>query len=328
VLKSEGRAEFSRPDKAETWVTFDRPGAYALQATVTDPGRTGVRRVYMKVLGPAGAKGPSFDKWIGKQVAIPAGERGPADDPDGDGMPNLIEKFFGGDPAKADAPPRLLRGKNGRRFRFRQSGHLMAGSFYALQYKRAAGRGGWRLLPGVTFRRIESPAGAMLMDAVLPGCLDDAGPVDIRFTVSEPFRNRAPETKVSVSSAYGHDWRGALAVDGKGGERNGTWASAGESTPWIRLDWPREITIRGVRLCDRPNVEDHTEAGTLTFSDGSSVRVTDIANDGSAKTVIFGAKTVRWVRFQVTGGPGPNLGLCEFEVLSGGETGHFPVVSR
>jgi len=321
VLKGEGRAEFSRPDKPETWISFDRPGAYVLEATVTEGGRTGVRRVNVKVLGPAGAKGPSFDEWIGKQVAVPADKRGPADDPDGDGMPNLIEKFFGGDPAKANGPPRLLRDKNGRRFRFRQSSHLTAGSFYALQYKRAAGKGRWRLLPGVRLRRIESAAGAVLIDALLPGWLDDAGPVDICFTVSEPFRNRAPEAKVSVSSAYGHDWRGAMAVDGKDGERNGTWASAGESTPWIQL-------IRGVRLCDRPNVEDHTEAGTLTFSDGSSVQVSDIANDGSAKTVLFDPKTVRWVRFQVTGGPGPNLGLCEFEVLSGGETAHFPVIAR
>ncbi|NQT94181.1 MAG: hypothetical protein HQ559_15575, partial [Lentisphaerae bacterium] len=83
-----------------------------------------------------------------------------------------------------------------------------------------------------------------------------------------------------------------------------------------------------VRLCDRPNEEDHTKTGTLTFSDGSSVRVAGIPNDGSVKTVVFDPKVVRWVRFQVTGGPGPNLGLCEIEILSGGERGHFPIVAR
>ena len=328
LLKGVGHAEFSQPDKPDTWVSFNRPGAYALQATVSDGTQMGVRRVVVKVLGPAGAKGPSFDKWIGERAAIPASKRGPADDPDGDGMPNLIEKFLGGDPARANPPPRLLRGKNGRRFRFRQSSHLAAGSFCALQYKRAAGKGRWRLLPGVRFHRIESAKGAMLTDAALPGWLDNAGPVEIRLSVSEPFRNRAPEAKVSVSSAYGHDFRGAMAVDGKGRQRNGEWASAAQSRPWIQLDWPRNITIRSVRFCDRPNMVDHTEAGTLTFSDGSSVRVAGIPNDGSVKTVVFGAKVVRWVRFQVTGGPGPNLGLCEIEVLSGGERGHFPFVEK
>jgi len=328
VLKGEGHAEFSRPDKPETWVSFDRPGAYALQATVTDGARTGVRRVAVTVLRPAGAEGPSFDKWIGKQAAVPADKRGPADDPDGDGMPNLAEKFFGGDPGKADTGPRLLRDKKGRRVRFRRSNNLTAGSFYALQYRRAAEKGDWRLLPGVTFRRIKPLADATLMEAALPGRLDGVRAVDIRFSVSEPFENRAAEAKVSVSSAYGHDFRGSMAVDGVGRQRNGEWASAAQSRPWIQLDWPRDITIRSVRLCDRPNMVDHTEAGTLTFSDGSSVRVAGIPNDGSVKTVVFGAKVVRWVRFQVTGGPGPNLGLCEIEVLSGGERAHFPIVEK
>ena len=76
------------------------------------------------------------------------------------------------------------------------------------------------------------------------------------------------------------------------------------------------MTIRGVRLFDRPNSDDHTQAGTLTFSDGSSIDVADIADDGSMKRIVFDAKTVAWVKFQVTGGRGSNRGLSEIEALS------------
>jgi len=43
--------------------------------------------------------------------------------------------------------------------------------------------------------------------------------------------------------------------------------------------------------CRRPNPDDHTQAGTLTFNDGSSIDVAGIADDGSMKTIVFDAKT-------------------------------------
>ena len=95
------------------------------------------------------------------------------------------------------------------------------------------------------------------------------------------------------------------------------WSSKGEATPWIQLDWPTPVTIRAVRLFDRPNPDDHTQTGTLTFSDGSTVDVANICDDGSMKTIAFDAKAVTWVRFQVTGGHGSNRGLSEIEALSG-----------
>ena len=56
--------------------------------------------------------------------------------------------------------------------------------------------------------------------------------------------------------------------------------------------------------------------GTLTVGDGSSIDVGDIADEGSMKTIAFDRKTVRWLKFQVTGGRGSNRGLSEIEALS------------
>jgi hypothetical protein len=71
-----------------------------------------------------------------------------------------------------------------------------------------------------------------------------------------------------------------------------------------------------VRLFDRPNPDDHTQAGTLSFSDGSRIDVADVADDGNMKTITFNAKTVMWAGFRVTGGLASNRGLSEIEVLS------------
>jgi Fibronectin type III domain len=54
----------------------------------------------------------------------------------------------------------------------------------------------------------------------------------------------------------------------------------------------------------------------LTFSDGSSVEVTDIPTGGAAKLVRFDLRTFDWVRFQAEGGTGPNNGLSELEVYA------------
>jgi hypothetical protein len=60
-------------------------------------------------------------------------------------------------------------------------------------------------------------------------------------------------------------------------------------------------------------------SGTLTFSDGSSVPVGKLQNDGQAGTVVtFPPRTVRWVQFTVGAvRPGTeNAGLGEIEVFA------------
>ncbi|NQT38570.1 MAG: discoidin domain-containing protein [Planctomycetes bacterium] len=320
LLEGDGQAEFSKPDKLDTWAGFDRPGTYAIEVTVTGDGRMGSAGIIVEVLGSADADAPPFGEWIAGYASIDADKRGPADDPDGDGIANLLEKFFGGNPSRADAElaPRLVGEKKNRRIQFRQSKKLSAGASYVLQYRQAKDKDAWRLASGVVFRQTRELAGSTLMEAELPGWLNEERPVDFRFAVIEPDVNYAPRAKVSVSSAHSRDYAGSKAVDGiKGIRGNGEWCAAlDKATPWIQLDWPKPVSIRMVHLFDRPNPVDHTRTGTLTFSDGSSIGVADIANNGSMKRIVFDPKTVTWVRFQVTGGSGRNRGLDEIEALS------------
>jgi hypothetical protein len=124
--------------------------------------------------------------------------------------------------------------------------------------------------------------------------------------------NVAINSSQSVSSTYpGYD--AYKAVDGLEKITDwGEWASDGELDPWIQLNWPVSMNINRIFLLDRPNLVDAVNRGILYFSDGSNIPVPFVANDGSPAVVNFPAKRVTWVKFQVTGGSGLNVGLSEF----------------
>ncbi len=113
---------------------------------------------------------------------------------------------------------------------------------------------------------------------------------------------------------------GKKAVDGvaKGypGYDSNEWSTdGGGAGSWITLTWNTPVTLSKVVLYDRPNSNDRITAGTLVFSDGSSVAVGQLNNDGSATTVSFTARTVTSVQLQITkvASKTENVGLAEFE---------------
>ena len=116
-------------------------------------------------------------------------------------------------------------------------------------------------------------------------------------------------------------------VDGYPGDYTKEWATAGQlAGAWIRLGWRRvPVAISQVILHDRPNLADNILSATLTFSDGSSVSVPQLPNDGFGVSLSFAAKTVTWVKLTVNSAVGENIGLAEFEVYgptsSSGVTG-------
>ena len=124
------------------------------------------------------------------------------------------------------------------------------------------------------------------------------------------FVNIAPDAQITSSSEFNSDFRDEnVAKNPFSG-----WASSGEQNPWIQLDWASGRSISRISIRDRVNLADHAAGGIFTFSDGSSVRVSGIPNDGTAKAVRFTERTVTWDRFQVSGGSGPNVGLQEIKV--------------
>jgi len=129
--------------------------------------------------------------------------------------------------------------------------------------------------------------------------------------------NLAPNAAISVSSEYTNpNWSKEKLTDGIIGQNgNGEWASNGEQTPWAQLNWNTPITTNKVILFDRPSPAETINAGRLTFSDGSSINVSALPDNGTAKELAFPARTISWVRFTVTNGSGPNNGLSEFQVF-------------
>lgn len=144
----------------------------------------------------------------------------------------------------------------------------------------------------------------------LPGLL--AGPDNIA-----PLAQVTSSTDLDALHSKTHINDGLISIRDKG-----EWACQGETVfwgyiryPWIQLTWDANQDIDRIILYDRPTMEEHTAGGTLFFSDGSEIVVTAIPNDGTGKLITFPAKSVSWVKFQVTDGDGKNLGLSEIEVF-------------
>ena len=135
--------------------------------------------------------------------------------------------------------------------------------------------------------------------------------------------NIAPKAKVSASSISSDDFAARYAVDGLIRlDGIGEWACEGVTTdwgyirfPWIELRWEKAYTINRVVLFDRPSLKEHIAGGRLIFSDGTTIYVNQIPNNGEGKAVNFEPKSVEWIRFEATDGTGSELGLSEIEVF-------------
>ena len=124
-------------------------------------------------------------------------------------------------------------------------------------------------------------------------------------------RNLAPQATASSSSG-----RAADAVKGYVDDLH-EWIPAGGVGEWLQLTWAQPQTLQKAVLYDRSDRNVQVLSGTLTFSDGSSVKVGKLQNDGEAGTVVsFPERRVSWVKFTVDAvKPGTTqAGLGEIEV--------------
>ena len=109
------------------------------------------------------------------------------------------------------------------------------------------------------------------------------------------------------------------------------WVSDNQKTgAWIQYSFAAATPIDGVTLFDRPNLDDQITAANLVFSDGSSLALGPLPNNGAGLTVTFPVRTVTAVRLDVTAVSATTtaIGLAEFEAWRGTGGAPAPEVSR
>ncbi len=138
----------------------------------------------------------------------------------------------------------------------------------------------------------------------------------------ESTGNAAREHGVTVaaSSSKATAQRAKKAIDGYpvGAPMDAAheWVTSGEGAgSWIELTFPSPTPLDGVTLFDRPNADDQVTGATLEFSDGSSVPVPALPNNGAGLTLEFPVRTVTSVRLEITSvsDTTTEVGLAEFE---------------
>src|SRR5882672_3220319 len=139
------------------------------------------------------------------------------------------------------------------------------------------------------------------------------------FWLSDFGVNLAITAQVSASSEASANSRMKAVdgfADGAPHDASREWVSASQlSGAWIQLDWSAPVSVAQVNLYDRPDRGENVLAGTLSFSDGTSIAVGALPPDGKLLPVTFAPKTVSWVRFTIDQATGTAAGLSEIQVL-------------
>jgi hypothetical protein len=138
----------------------------------------------------------------------------------------------------------------------------------------------------------------------------------------------ATVTDSSENASQGQQGTKAIdgVIDGYPGDYTKEWATVGQlAGAWIQLNWSNPVQVARIILWDRPNLTDNIRAGTLSFSDGSTLSVGQVPNDArSGYVVSFPVKTISFVKFTITQAVGSNIGLAEFQAFA---TAGAPVIS-
>ncbi|WP_436522516.1 DUF7402 domain-containing protein [Actinoplanes sp. HUAS TT8] len=136
-----------------------------------------------------------------------------------------------------------------------------------------------------------------------------------------PGRNVAAQARITASSANAATVQlAAKAVDGRlGTGLIGEWVTAGETIgAWLDLRWPTPQRLGQIALYDRPGAASQVTAGLLHFSDGSTIPVGALPDDGSPLILTFAPRTVSGLRLTVTGvsAATTDVGLAEIRTIT------------
>lgn len=131
--------------------------------------------------------------------------------------------------------------------------------------------------------------------------------------------NIAPLASVTASSqSTGTNQQAVKAIDnvidGYPGDYTREWVTIGQKAgAWILFNWSKSYTVNQVVLFDRPNTNDQITSATLTFSNGSTVQVGSLNNNGGAMIINFPAVVTTSIKVTIktVSSSTSNIGLSE-----------------
>ena len=176
-------------------------------------------------------------------------------------------------------------------------------------------------------------AATLTFQLVVSDGTTSSSPADVTVTVSAAAADLALSATATASSqntSTGQTAAKAIdgVIDGYPGDHTREWATnGGGAGSWLKLAWSSAQTFNTIVLYDRPNLSDQITGGNIKFSDGSSVTVPSLNNDGSATTLSFAAKTVTSLKLTITAvsATTQNVGLAEIQVYDMGAGPQPPV---
>jgi uncharacterized repeat protein (TIGR02543 family) len=144
----------------------------------------------------------------------------------------------------------------------------------------------------------------------------------VNLTIAVQTTNIAPLATVTASSQVTSTGQTAAkavdgCIDGYPGNYTCEWATNSQGVgAWLTLSWPAPYSVNQVVFYDRPSLSENITSATITFSDGSSIVVGPLNNNGTATTYMFPARVITGLTMTVTGvsGSTENIGLAEIQV--------------
>ncbi|BCM88917.1 oligosaccharide 4-alpha-D-glucosyltransferase [Abditibacteriota bacterium] len=116
---------------------------------------------------------------------------------------------------------------------------------------------------------------------------------------ADDIASDATVTVSGVEDGYGFAGASDKTLGGYPGDRGAEWSANQKEGATIRLTWKTPQKINRIALYDRPNTNDNVLRSQLTFSDGTTLEVGTLPNEGDTPyEVRFPDKTVEWVEWK------------------------------
>lgn len=166
-------------------------------------------------------------------------------------------------------------------------------------------------------RTLYAPAQVAFSINGLHYVLPETPPLGNEVLTEDNLTQFATVTVSGVESGYSVDGATDGIVGGYPGPKSEEWSAGSKVGATLTLTWNAPQAVDRIALYDRPNLNDQITSGEITFSDGSTLAVGELPNDGKTPLMLrFPAKTITSLTFKVLGmtPASENAGLSEIAV--------------